>query len=34
MILLIPVSITKNKLWQSSFEDEQILQGTYYMPDK
>lgn len=27
---LIPTSITKNELWQSSFEDEQILQGTYY----
>lgn len=38
MILLIasvlPTSITENELWQSSFEDEQILWGTYYMPDK
>lgn len=31
---VLPNSITKNALWQSSSEDEQILQGTCYMPDK
>lgn len=31
---VLPNSITKNALWQSSFEDEQILQGTCYMPAK
>lgn len=27
---VLPNSITKNALWQSSSEDEQILQGTCY----
>lgn len=31
---VLPKSITKNTFWQSSFEDEQILQGTCYMPGK
>lgn len=31
---VLPNSITKNALWQSSSEDEQTLQGTRYMPDK